>query len=1252
MEVFQERLSLSRTLKGLAVAFIAVVIGASGAMTRAESDGVRLVRDVVDDANRVSLVGNVHPMARPEFDLGRVDDSFAADRLFLILKRGPQEEQALAQFLQDAHTPGTASYHQWLTPEQFGLRFGAADSDIAALTAWLQSHGFTVNKVQPGRMAIEFSGNAAQVREAFHTEIHRYRITRNGNTEIHYANASDPQIPAAFASLVAGISPMHSFHAQPMIKVAGKTSYNVETHEAKREWTYPQPGDVPPYVTELGPGDFAVQYDINSVYKAGTNGAGEGIGILSASNIDLSLVQAYQKLFSLPANLPTVVIDGNDPGENGAATEAYLDVEQSGAVAPGAKVYLYASNGSELTDPLLTSGWRALEDNQVSVISMSYGNCESGLGSGGNAAWNSLWQQAAAQGITGFVSAGDGGSAGCDNFDTEGYASSGLAVNGLGSTPYNVSVGGTDFYYSDYDEALTTVLDQIATYWNTTGTGTPKVSIKQVIPEQVWNGAFGENVITGGSYEYLLQNYGSNIVAGSGGASSAAIYPASASPTGYPKPLWQTATGVPADKVRDLPDVSLYASNGWNLAYYPICAYPGDCVNKTSAGTVYITSVGGTSASSPAMAGIQALVDQATKSRQGQADWVYYALFNKTATSTTKPFRDITVGGNQVPCVSGSPDCVIGTSGPSNGYYAESGYPATAGYDRASGLGTVDVANLIKDWSLLTFKPTTTTLSISSATIAHGTTVKADVKVAPKSGTGTPTGSVALNSNDPSAYTNALDVFSLASGTVIGSLDNLPGGTYHVVADYSGDGTFGPSASAPVTVTVTAEKDTLNANSWVLNPLDGYVYPLTPGMSIPYGSQVFVDVRPVGVNEASSKLGDNAPATGAVVFKDTVGTASTSIAAPLNSVGLAEWDSASVATGNHVVSASYAGDVSYNASSNPSASTFSVFKGTTNIYIKPVEPGQQVGQNVVPSFTAGSSVTVDVEMYSDYLGFEGKVPTGTLTVTLGGQTQTVTSPFKYWGQSSQPIVEAIVTFPKVPAGLLPLSATYSGDTNWYGTSSLWGSIYTLGKKPAPAVTLTAATTTYSETGTVSMVGTVTGTSGGPRPAGYLYFTWEDGSYYYYATLQPKTGTTNASTFTLTFPANELATGSNLFVATFEGDSNYAWQSSAPLLITLNGGDFSLTTTTQSVPVKAGASGVGSVTITPVNFYTGAVTVSCTAPAGIACTPATAAPTVGTGVIDAITIKAAGTVAAGSYPAVVTASGQGRVHTAQIRVAVH
>jgi hypothetical protein len=240
-----------------------------------------------------------------------------------------------------------------------------------------------------------------------------------------------------------------------------------------------------------------------------------------------------------------------------------------------------------------------------------------------------------------------------------------------------------------------------------------------------------------------------------------------------------------------------------------------------------------------------------------------------------------------------------------------------------------------------------------------------------------------------------------------------------------------------------------------------------------------------------------------------------------------------------------------------------------------------------------------------------------------------------------------VTFTKVPAGLLPLRASYAGDINWNGSASLYGTVTSLASKPAPKVTLTAATVSYAPTQTVTMTGTVTGTVGGPVPTGYLYFTWADGGYYYHA-LQKIAS--NSSAWTLSFPANQLANGTNLFVATFNGDTNYSAQSSAPLAITLNGSDFSLTTTTPAVAVPVGKSGTGTVAIAPINGYSGTVAVTCSAATGITCSAATAAPAVGSGISDAITFKVASTVAAGTYRAVVTATGGGHTHTAQILVA--
>jgi hypothetical protein len=553
------------------------------------------------------------------------------------------------------------------------------------------------------------------------------------------------------------------------------------------------------------------------------------------------------------------------------------------------------------------------------------------------------------------------------------------------------------------------------------------------------------------------------------------------------------------------------------------------------------------------------------------------------------------------------------------------------------------VANLIANWTAATVRPTTTTLSISPVTISHGSAVTVKATVAPATGTGAPTGSVGMESSDTVAYSNSLGTFLLAGGTLgpAGiSLDTWPGGTYQVVGEYSGDGTFSASASAPVTVTVTPEKDTLTNSAWVLNPTDGNLYPLSTGMWIPYGAQVYLDTQPVGVNEVNPALGKMTPATGAITFTDKAGTVTKTAAVALNDEGLAEWIPASLAVGSHTISASYAGDASYLASTAASAATFTVFKGTTTIYVQPMET----------NVAAGGSVTVDLLLYSDYLPLSGALPTGTITFTLGGAVQTVSAPFKSWGPTGSAIQEAVVTFTKVPPGILPLMASYSGDANWNGSESLFGSVEVLASLPAPAVTLTSTTTSYTPNQTVTMTGTVTGVAGKGVPSGQLYFSFEDGVHSYNGTLQPKTS--DSSAWTLTFPASQLANGMNTFIATFQGDADYSAQSSGPLVITLNGSDFSLTTTTQEVAVAPGKSGTGTVLLTPINAYSGMVTISCAAPAGITCAAVTAAPAVGAGVSDNITISVASTMTPGTYPAVVTASGGGHTHTAQILVGVN
>src|SRR5580698_28010 len=481
---------------------------------------VRIVNQI-DEKQLVPLKGTVHPLANARNDRGAAPDDMQLDRMHLVLKRSASQETALRSLISGLHTPGNPSYHKWLTPEAFGSQFGPSDQDIATVENWLSGHGFAVSKVNPGKQTIEFSGNVGQFRNAFHAQIHKYAV----NGETRFANSSDPQIPAALAPVVGGFVSLNNFRAKSYAKYMGKAQYNPKTDHATPEWTIGSSTEGYSFV--LAPQDYAVQYDLSPLYAGGINGAGQTIAIINESNVNIGLVNNFRSLFSLPVNPPQVIIDGNDPGvdgindpygPNGASTEAYLDVEWSGAVAPNATIDLVIAGDTALESGLFLAMERAVYSNVAPVMSVSFGFCESGLGAATDAFISGLWEQAAAQGITVMVSSGDSGSAGCDNDDTQEYAVNGLGVSGYASTPFNVAVGGTDFYYSDYGQGLTAMEAQIGTYWTQTpSNNAPAVSIKGVIPEQPWNGSqYGLTIATLSD----TSPTSTNIEAGSGGSST------------------------------------------------------------------------------------------------------------------------------------------------------------------------------------------------------------------------------------------------------------------------------------------------------------------------------------------------------------------------------------------------------------------------------------------------------------------------------------------------------------------------------------------------------------------------------------------------------------------------------------------------------------------------------------------------------------------------------------------------------------
>src|SRR2546426_4259462 len=769
------------------------------------------IAQAVDERNLVVLPGNVHPLERLEFDQGAVADAQPLQRMLLLLQRSPDQEAALRKLLDDQQSKASPNYHSWLTPDQFGEQFGPADADIQAVTQWLTSQGFTDIKVGPGRTVIEFSGNVAQVRNAFHTQIHRFVV----NNEERMANASDPQIPAALAPVVAGVVSLHNFPRKSYARILGQFRRTLGKTGLEPLFTFPNPFNGKNFYG-LGPGDFATIYNSKPLIAAGNDGTGQTIAIVGETNLNVQDVQQFRTMFGLPPNFDAtnVILNGEDPGITsiGEEGEADLDVEWSGAAAPGATIKYVLSASTPASAGIDLSALYIVEHNLAGVMSESYGDCEKNLGSAGNAFYNSLWEQAAAQGITVVLSSGDGGSAGCDNFNTQQVATQGLAVSGLASTPFNVSVGGTDF-----DQ-----VNSFAAYWNPTNdpTGT---SAKSYIPEIPWSENCAQIGPTGCGATAPAGSV--NIVAGSGGASAV-----------YAKPKWQMGvTGVPNDNHRDQPDISLFASPGFEGSGYLYCQADltgvQSCDLSSPAYTFHI--IGGTSVAAPAFAGMMALVNQYAvahggSSRQGNANISLYAMAKKSGASCTSSvteaascvFHDVSApnvhyptgaASNSVACKGGTLNCST-TVATSTGVLVDPAHPTTeawtagADYDLATGLGSLNANNLVTTWASASTIGTTTTLSVSPTTgITHGQNenVSVTVSVKPSTGTGVPSGDVALLATLADGSTLGLDQFTLANGAITSArTQNLPGGTYKIYAHYTGDGTNAPSDSSSVQVTV------------------------------------------------------------------------------------------------------------------------------------------------------------------------------------------------------------------------------------------------------------------------------------------------------------------------------------------------------------------------------------------------------------------------------------------------------------------
>jgi subtilase family serine protease len=688
------------------------------------TSGAQTVVQPIDDGDLVTLGGNTRSEATAANDRGAVDPSMRLEHLELQLRRSALQEREAASFIEALHDPTSPSFHQWLSAEEFGRRFGASPGGIAAVRGWLEGHGFHVGPLYPGGMVLDFSGTAAQLAAAFHTSIHHLRV----GEESHFANMNDPQIPRALAAVVSGIVKLNDF--RPARK-----------HRPSPRYSGSCSGD-PCYL--MAPADLATIYDFNALFQANTpiTGKGQTVAVVEDTNLySDSDWTNFRRIFGLSAHRagtlttihpqpPRGGAPCTNPGvnSNGDDVEATLDAEWSSAAAPDAAIVVASCGDSATVDGVRQAIHDLIDSaSPPAIISVSYGVCETENGAAGNAFFSAIYQQAVAEGISVFVATGDSGPEDCaPNFTSP--AIFGIGVNGWASTQYNVAVGGTDF--SDTFDGTN------KDYWGTSQ-GAPWGTAKSYVPEMAWNDtcASDQTIATFGySTSYGVDGFCNSTTAfpyyigtggGEGGPSGCASGSASTrgvvsgTCAGWPKPHYQALFGMAADGVRDVPDVSMFASDGWEWKHqYLICFtdpnnYGAPCEGNPS---TWGLGGGGTSYATPIVAGIQALVNQKTGERQGNPNFVYYALArqqygaegNSECDASLGPhgnsrcvFHDLTLGNDSQDCKAPAncflPSGSYGVMSKSDSSY-EPAFRTHPGYDFPSGIGTIDARNLVEAW--------------------------------------------------------------------------------------------------------------------------------------------------------------------------------------------------------------------------------------------------------------------------------------------------------------------------------------------------------------------------------------------------------------------------------------------------------------------------------------------------------------------------------------------------------------------------
>ncbi len=790
------------------------------------------------------LKGSLHPLAQPQYDAGRVPAGTRFNGMSIFFGRSAAQQADLEGLLADQQNPNSPLFHQWLTPDQFAARFGMASSDLAKVENWLEQQGFSVESVSRSRNMIRFSGSAGQVEQAFQTQMHYYNVEGTR----HFAPSTALSIPSAIAPTVLNVGNLSNFRPKPM-----------HIRSPKPAFTSSQSGSV-----FFAPGDIKVAYDMNPLLSAATDGAGQSIVVVGQSSIDVADIESFQTAASLTVKDPTLVLvpdTGNPQTYAGDEGESDLDLQWSGAMAPGAEIiFVYVGDGTKADGSpfsVFDSIQYAVDQKIGDIISASYGSCETVIPTSFASAYEAIMSQGAAQGQTIVAASGDSGSTACWTGQTGAGNPTqaqqvALAVSYPASSQYATAVGGTEISQANNNAYLT----QGQGYWAAQTSTDVITSALQYLPEVVWNDSAGS-----------LQNGGG--LSATGGGPSAL----------FPKPSWQTGvTGIPSDSHRDVPDVALYSSP--NYVGYLFCTsdqsdwqtgQTGSCVNgfRDNSTQGLLTVAGGTSFATPIFAGMVAILNQ-QKAYVGGAGLINPTLYSLASNSTTyaSAFHDITSGNNFCPSAAGC-------SAPST-----TSYSATAGYDLTTGLGSVDLANLAGAWpaSTSTLIGTTTAVSASNSSPNVGDSVTFTITVSATTGNTTPAGTLNLSVDGGTPTSVTLS----SNGTATYPTSFSTAGPHSLVAQYPGNSTYAASTGV---ASVNVQGSSSNTGTFKMSATSVSISQGGTGSST-------ITVTPAGgykgtvnITPSSSSASFCYSTTTAVVSGTAAATASMSIDTNLNDCG-------------------------------------------------------------------------------------------------------------------------------------------------------------------------------------------------------------------------------------------------------------------------------------------------------------------------------------------------------------------------------